>query len=108
MGKIIAIANQKGGVGKTTVSSNIGLALTKFGFNVTVLDSDNVIEVAKKFLGLGTVDYIIDGGKSKSKIATTIVDCTTDEIKFLRIGKITEDEIRNYLAIEEAEGGSSE
>lgn len=65
-------------------------------------------EVAKKFLGLGAVDFIIDGGKSKSKIATTIVDCTTDTVKFLRIGKITEEEIRNYLSTKESEGGSSE
>ena len=65
-------------------------------------------EVVKKFLGLGAVDFIIDGGKSKSKIATTIVDCTTDTVKFLRIGKITEEEIRNYLSTKESEGGSSE
>jgi len=65
-------------------------------------------EVAKKFLGLGAVDFIIDGGKSKSKIATTIVDCTTDTIKFLRIGKITEEEIRSYLSTKESDGGSSE
>ncbi|MCK4384110.1 MAG: threonylcarbamoyl-AMP synthase, partial [Candidatus Lokiarchaeota archaeon] len=65
-------------------------------------------EVAKKFLGLGAVDFIIDGGKSKSKIATTIVDCTTDTVKFSRIGKITEEEIRSYLSTEESDGGSSE
>jgi len=59
-------------------------------------------------LGLGAVDFIIDGGKSKSKIATTIVDCTTDTIKFLRIGKITEEEIRSYLSTKESDGGSSE
>lgn len=52
-------------------------------------------EVAKKFLG--TIDYIIDSGKSKSQIPTTIVDCTSDEVKFLRIGKITEEEIRSIL-----------
>ncbi len=65
-------------------------------------------EVAKKFLGIGAVDFIIDGGKSKSKIATTIVDCTMDTIKFLRIGKITEEEIRNYLTTKESEGASNE
>lgn len=52
-------------------------------------------EVAKKFLG--TIDYIIDSGKSQSQIPTTIVDCTSDEAKFLRIGKISEEEIRNIL-----------
>jgi L-threonylcarbamoyladenylate synthase len=65
-------------------------------------------EVAKRFLGLGSVDFIIDGGKSKSKIPTTIVDCTKEEPKFLRIGKITEEEIRNFLLSEEIEGDSNE
>lgn len=65
-------------------------------------------EVAKKFLGIGTVDFIIDGGKSKSKIATTIVNCTSDDIKFLRIGKITEVEIREFLSMEENKGDADE
>jgi len=52
-------------------------------------------EVAKKFLG--TIDYILDSGKSQSQIPTTIVDCTSEELKFLRIGKISEEEIRSIL-----------
>ncbi|MCP4762659.1 MAG: threonylcarbamoyl-AMP synthase, partial [archaeon] len=54
-------------------------------------------QVAKSFLG--TIDLILDAGKSKSKISTTIVDCTTDNLKFLRIGKITEEEIKDVLAV---------
>ena len=56
-------------------------------------------EVVKKFLM--AIDYIIDGGKSESKIPTTIVDCTTEELEFLRIGKLTEEEIRRKLLIED-------
>lgn len=52
-------------------------------------------EVAKKFLG--TIDYILDSGKTKSQIATTIVDCTSDDLKVLRIGKISEEEIWSVL-----------
>jgi len=55
--------------------------------------------VVKKFLM--AIDYIIDGGKSESKIPTTIVDCTTEELEFLRIGKLTEEEIRRKLLIED-------
>jgi len=51
--------------------------------------------VAKNFLG--AIDFIIDSGKTESKIATTIVDCTSENVKFLRIGKLTEEEIRNIL-----------
>lgn len=52
-------------------------------------------EVAKKFLS--PIDLIIDNGKSKSKIPTTIVDCTDQVPKILRSGLITEEEIMNTM-----------
>lgn len=37
---IIAIASGKGGVGKSTVTANIGITLSKMGFKVGILDAD--------------------------------------------------------------------
>ena len=52
-------------------------------------------EVAKKFLT--PIDLILDGGKTKTKVPTTILDCTSEELKLLRIGIIKEEEIEDFI-----------
>jgi chromosome partitioning protein len=39
-GKIITVAQQKGGAGKTTIAANLAVALTRMGKSVVLLDTD--------------------------------------------------------------------
>ncbi len=48
--KIISISNQKGGVGKTSTTLNLGAALVNKGENVLLVDMDSQANCSK---GLG-------------------------------------------------------
>jgi L-threonylcarbamoyladenylate synthase len=45
----------------------------------------------------GRIELIIDGGKTSGGVPSTLVDCTGDQIRVLREGPITEEELRSAL-----------
>ena len=47
----------------------------------------------------GRIELIIDGGKTPGGIPSTLVDCTTQELKVLREGPISEKELLSALEI---------
>ena len=68
MGKIIAVVNQKGGVGKTTSAVNLTAALTELGKKVLLCDFD---PQANGTSGLGV---------DKRKLRKSIYDVVVNEV----------------------------
>ncbi len=78
MGRIIAIANQKGGVGKTTTTVNLAAALSKMGKRVLLIDID---PQGNSTSGLG-----ID----KRRVEKTVYDCLINEEKMENVAVATQ------------------
>ena len=78
--RIISVANQKGGVGKTTTAINLGAALAEEGYNVLLVDLD---PQGNASTGLGvepedrkytTYDLLLEGAGLGDVLKTTAVD----------------------------------
>lgn len=59
MTKVIAIANHKGGVGKTTTSSNLGAGLARMGYRVLLVDMDSQSNLTSSLMDEDEVEETI-------------------------------------------------
>lgn len=77
MGRILAVVNQKGGVGKTTTAVNLAAALTELGKKVLVCDFDpqanatSGFGVDKRKVKFSSYDVVINGADTAQAIVET-------------------------------------
>ena len=77
MGKIVAIANQKGGVGKTTTAVNLTVALGAKGFRTLLVDVDpqgnstSGLGINKRGLEFSTYDLLVGDTPAEKMLVQT-------------------------------------
>ena len=77
MGKIIAVTNQKGGVGKTTTAVNTAAGIAKLGFRVLLIDTDpqgnatSGVGVDKRSVKYSSYSIMVDEVKAEDAVVHT-------------------------------------
>jgi len=94
MGQIIVVASQKGGVGKTTTSINLGASLAIFGKRVLIMDLDAQGSIAASFrmddfaIKYGTFDLVV----KKIPLAMAITDIGLENLEIVTAHVSNEEE----------------
>ena len=85
MGKIVAIANQKGGVGKTTTAVNLSSCVAALGKKVLIVDLDpqgnttTGYGIAKRSVEVGTYELLVQDAETRQAAYDARVESYLEE-----------------------------
>lgn len=98
--RIMTVASQKGGVGKTTVSLNLGFALAKRGWRTLIVDSDPQgaigLSLSRKLSGArGLAEYVAGRHSLPQLLSATRLP----ELSLLPVGQIAVQDTPGFGAV---------
>ena len=104
MARVIVITSGKGGVGKTTTTSNIGMSLARFGYRTLLIDADVGLRNLDLLLGLeNRIMYTgLDVLNKTCRLEQAIIK---DKLAFLRLSSnraevpITSEQIETLVGL---------
>ena len=101
--KVITISSGKGGVGKTNITINLAVALSRLGYRVVVIDADLGLANVDVALGIMPKYSLVDVIKNGKNVLDVL--CTgPDKVKFISGGsgveeltRLTQLELENFV-----------